>query len=79
MSSDNAIWDYARDNDFTIVTQDSDFYERSLVYGHPPKVIWLRTGNSSTENTKKVLKKHAPAILVFGRDKLLGCFQIYSK
>jgi len=41
-ATDTAIWQYAADNSFTIVTKDSDFYERSLIYGFPPKVIWLQ-------------------------------------
>jgi len=45
---DAHIWEYAATHDFTIVTQDSDFSERVALYGHPPKVIWLRTGNTST-------------------------------
>ena len=49
-ASDKEIWDYACKNDFVIVTQDSDFNERSLVFGYPPKIIWLRTGNVSTKS-----------------------------
>ncbi|MBW4642049.1 MAG: DUF5615 family PIN-like protein [Goleter apudmare HA4340-LM2] len=43
--SDELIWDYARDHDLIIVSKDSDFYQRSVLYGHPPKLIWLRIGN----------------------------------
>ena len=38
---DFIIWQYARDNEFIIVTKDSDFSELSLVGGFPPKVINL--------------------------------------
>ena len=75
--SDEEIWKYARDNDFAIVTQDSDFHERSLVYGYPPKVIWLRIGNISTKNIKRLLKECSQDILLFEKDKTLGCLQIY--
>ena len=75
--SDEEIWNYARDNGFTIVTQDSDFNERSLVYGYPPKVVWLRTGNISTQNVKRLLKQHSQEIISFEKDKTLGCLQIY--
>src|SRR3990170_5379071 len=73
--SDEEIWKYARDNDFAIVTQDSDFHERSLVYGYPPKVIWLRIGNISTKNIKRLLKECSQDILLFEKDKTLGCLQ----
>jgi predicted nuclease of predicted toxin-antitoxin system len=76
-ASDEEVWSYARDNGFTIVTHDSDFNERSLVYGYPPKVIWLRTGNTSTQNIKQLMKKHSQDILLFEKDRILGCLQIY--
>jgi predicted nuclease of predicted toxin-antitoxin system len=45
---DADIWEYARQNGFTLVTKDSDYYEQSALLGHPPKVIWLRCGNRPT-------------------------------
>lgn len=76
-ASDEEIWNYSRDNGFTIVTQDSDFSERSLVYGYPPKVVWLRTGNTSTDNIRNIFKQHSQEIIAFGEDDTLGCLQIY--
>ncbi|MFL4994526.1 MAG: DUF5615 family PIN-like protein, partial [Microvirga sp.] len=35
---DEAIWTFARGNDFAIVSKDSDFYGLSVVRGAPPKV-----------------------------------------
>jgi len=32
-AGDLDVWRYAKDNDFVIVTKDSDFYELSLLYG----------------------------------------------
>ena len=77
LASDTQVWEYARQHNFVIVTQDSDFNERSLVYGYPPKIIWLRTGNTSTKNIKQLLRKHSQNILTFGKDKTLGCLQIF--
>jgi len=48
--SDIEIWKYAKNNDFIIVTFDFDFINFSNLYGHPPKVIWMKIGNSSTTN-----------------------------
>ena len=47
--NDKVIREFALQNNFNIVTFDIDFYEMSLVYGYPPKVIWLRCGNKSTK------------------------------
>ncbi len=58
-AEDADIWRYARDNGFVIVTKDSDFHELSLLNGSPPKVIWLRCGNSSKANLIRLLtEKH---------------------
>ena len=37
--SDRVIWEFAKENNYTIVTFDGDFYDFSLVWGHPPKII----------------------------------------
>ncbi len=47
-TDDLVIWEYAKANDFVIVSKDSDFHQRSLLYGHPPKFIYLRIGNNPT-------------------------------
>ena len=44
-ASDRALWAYAKDNGFTIVSLDADFAEMATLLGTPPKVIWLRCGN----------------------------------
>jgi predicted nuclease of predicted toxin-antitoxin system len=56
-SPDEAVWRYAAENDFVIVTKDSDFSERSALHGSPPKVIWLRVGNCTTDRAGAVLRE----------------------
>lgn len=46
-ASDLEIWNYSFRNNFTIVTFDSDFIDLATLKGSPPKIIWLRFGNSS--------------------------------
>ncbi len=43
------IWSYAKKYNYAIVTFDADFYDISLINGHPPKIIWLRLGNLTTQ------------------------------
>ncbi len=47
--SDIEIWKFARENEYTIVTFDGDFYDLSNLKGFPPKIIWLRFGNTKTD------------------------------
>lgn len=53
--TDIEIREFARENDFTIVTFDADFYDLSIVKGIPPKIIWLRTGNTATLDISHLL------------------------
>ncbi len=46
---DEEVWNYARANHFTAVSKNSDFQQRSLLYGDPPKFVWLRIGNCTRE------------------------------
>jgi predicted nuclease of predicted toxin-antitoxin system len=46
--TDREIWQYTKNNGFTIVTFEADFHELATIFGHPPKIIWLRTGNINT-------------------------------
>jgi len=43
--SDRKIWDFAKQNNFAIITLDSDLNDLNSLFGHPPKIIWLRTKN----------------------------------
>jgi predicted nuclease of predicted toxin-antitoxin system len=45
---DKEIWEFAEANDFIIVTQDSDLNNLNSLYGFPPKIIWIKTGNLKT-------------------------------
>lgn len=46
--ADEAIWAFAAQHRFTIVTKDADFLYLAILRGHPPKVVHLRLGNCPT-------------------------------
>jgi len=75
-SPDKEIWEFARRNDYTIVTQDSDFNDLNSLYGFPPKVIWIRTGNLKTQLIVDILLDHLSEIEKFINDDTFGCFEI---
>jgi predicted nuclease of predicted toxin-antitoxin system len=59
---DSFVWQYARDRKFIIVTKDSDFSELSLLKGFPPKVIWIRIGNCTTNDVELLIRSHLKEI-----------------
>jgi predicted nuclease of predicted toxin-antitoxin system len=61
-ANDKTIRQYAIDNDFVIVTKDADFYEMNMLYGQPPKIVWLKMGNQNKVATIKTLQNHSNAI-----------------
>jgi len=67
-ADDPVVWKYAQDNRLTICSKDSDMHQRSFVLGYPPKVIWVRLGNCSTNDVAKLLRKHFAAIEAFDAD-----------
>ena len=54
-SSDFDIFQYAKRNGFAVVTFDSDFIDLNAMYGTPPKIIYLNTGNLTTKNISELL------------------------
>src|SRR6266446_7338094 len=56
-------------NGFLIVSKDSDFHGWSTLYAFPPKVIWLWTGNCSTEKIASLLRSNAAFIAEFGNNE----------
>lgn len=69
-ATDEVIWEFARNNNFTIVSKDSDFYQRSLFYGSPPKLVWLRIGNCTRDDLVNLLLKHELEINALDADPL---------
>jgi len=64
-AADTVIWRHAQQHGFVMVSKDSDFQQRSLLLGHPPKFIWLRIGNCPTRTIEDLLRKHSAAIHTF--------------
>lgn len=77
-ASDVDVWSYACDGNFIIVTKDVDFSDRSMLYGHPPKVIWIRMGNATTSRIEAALRAQTEQIEAFSRDDELGVLAIFG-
>jgi predicted nuclease of predicted toxin-antitoxin system len=64
-ANDADIWEYSKTNGFTIVSKDSDFQERSILLGSPPKVILLRASNCTRKEVEGLLRAAFPVISRF--------------
>ncbi len=74
---DNTIWRYAQEHNFNIVTQDADFHEYSLLYGGPPLIIWLKSGNQRKQVTLEKLLKAKDEIKHAALDPRIWCIEVY--
>lgn len=71
-ADDTQLWDFARDNAFTIVSKDEDFSFLSLARGFPPKVVWLMLGNCTTQEVEDALRGQHAAIEALATDPGAG-------
>ncbi|MES9906783.1 MAG: DUF5615 family PIN-like protein [Sedimenticola sp.] len=76
-ADDLTVWQFAKDNGFVVVTKDSDFHEFSLVYGNPPKIIWLKCGNKPKWYVLGLLLNNQDKIEAFFEDEESSCLEIY--
>ena len=65
---DAAIWQHAKTHGFTFLTKDKDFVNLSIVWGAPPKVIVLQTGNCSTGDVIRIIRNNAIRLSEFESD-----------
>ena len=65
-ATDEEVWQYACDKGFAILSKDADFEQRSFLRGHPPKCIWLRVGNCSTDDILQLVGANSDRIIAFG-------------
>ncbi|MEW6130312.1 MAG: DUF5615 family PIN-like protein [Acidobacteriota bacterium] len=43
---------------YLLVTKDADFSDLCMLYGFPPKVIWIRRGNCTNHTIEELLRNH---------------------
>ncbi|WP_347049928.1 DUF5615 family PIN-like protein [Flavobacterium olei] len=76
-AKDIEIWNFARENDFTILTHDDDFEKLLLLKGAPPKVIILKTFNKNTKQIAELLISKKEIIASFVCNNELLILEIY--
>lgn len=74
--TDEQIWNYAKTNNLTIITKDSDFSNKIVLREPPPKVIHLRIGNMKMkEFFETVSKLWADVVQLNEEFKLVNVFK----
>ena len=76
-AEDKVVWDNAQQEDYCIVTKDADFHERSILFGFPPKVIWICRGNCSTLQIEAILRENYTLIQGLETDGNLGVLILF--
>jgi predicted nuclease of predicted toxin-antitoxin system len=77
--NDSALWTYAREREFIVVSKDADFSELSMVKGFPPKLLWLRIGNCRTSDIEELIRTNLQFILKLIEDERRGILSLYAK
>ena len=75
--NDREIWQFAKQNGFTVVTFDSDFFDIATLRGFPPKIVWLRTGNLSTAEIAERIMLNSSKIASFIDYSEQYCLEIF--
>lgn len=75
-SADVEVWNHAGDHDFIIVSKDADFSDLSTLHGFPPKVVWLRLGNCTTDDIVSALRAEYAAVEQLASDPNTGILSI---
>jgi predicted nuclease of predicted toxin-antitoxin system len=75
-AKDTKIWQYAKDNGYTIITRDNDFNDLVTMRGFPPKIVWVRTGNCSRKFMTDLLIRSKQAIQELLNSEEYGLLEI---
>ena len=69
-ATDAAIWELAKRHDALLVSRDEDFRAMSVLYGPPPKVVWLNIGNPGSAVVAQVLRAARERIEILAADEV---------
>ena len=75
-ADDLDVWQYAKEHGYHIVTQDTDFHDINTLYGYPPKIIRINTGNTVTHTIVELLEKKNELIHDFLDNDEMGFLEL---
>ena len=62
-AEDQEIFDAAKTQDAIVMTKDAYFVLLLERFGPPPKIIWIRCGNTSKERMREILSRQLSTAL----------------
>lgn len=77
-SDDELVWERAREEGLTLLSKDNDLEAIVTRKGHPPRLVWIRLGNVSTNEIAKSLIAHAESVRRFINQRADGVMIIAS-
>ena len=75
----DSIGEYARREDYVVVTFDKDIPLIGSVKGFPPKIIWLRTGNIKNQVIIDLFTNRREEFIQFINRQNKGCLLVYQQ
>lgn len=63
-ATDDELWSHARRHNLVLLTKDADFFDRMLLQGPPPKVVWFRVGNLRKTEVEQLASRVWPQVLL---------------
>ena len=76
-ADDPIIWQHAKTHGFIVATLDKDFADLALQRGAPPKIIWLRCGNSTVAEVERLLRSNLSDIERFNSNPDASLLEIW--
>ena len=76
-ADDLTIWNYAKDHDLIVVTQDSDYSDWNKLRGAPPRIIWLRCGNASVQQIHTKIRNASSRIQTLDSDPEVEVVEVW--
>jgi predicted nuclease of predicted toxin-antitoxin system len=76
-ATDVEVREHAKTKDFLLVTKDADFSDLCLLYGFPPKVIWIRRGNCTNQTIEELLRKPYDDVTHLNDDQVIGVLTLF--
>lgn len=64
-AADATVWDLARQHGCLVVSKDEELHRLALLRGAPPKFVWIRLGNCTTNDIAQLLRRRYDDIIRF--------------